>query len=322
MWKREAKQEHSRVADLDPTQLEGPALPPPVEVRETDIPGSDLRYYQPFTPLDSIYDAWLKFQGFTSDHPIRVRVTPSDEAAPILSSSFLPDGRHHSTNEMFFLDLAAAIRSKGGPGAWRGVRQLSWFGLPASTREGAYHIFTGTMRMELTGVPIMGLNFSVAVTFEPNLGWIPGHFADRREYFHCEVANEGRNVVVGFPWCLTAVTLKSQDVILPTEAPKIARGIIGKYERYVLRNQALTPTLDDATRRLTVISDGAVVIEVQEGTVKDRKFLRIDYGPSPKGPIDEIALGDAEFTHFAREIAENRQEWGPAKEEVSLNTPF
>src|SRR5437879_1982604 len=112
----------------DYSEPAGPEPPPTIEIREIAIAGSDLRYYPPFGPEDSIFDAWLKFQAFTSDYPITVRVTPWGDAAPILVSSFLPNGVVHSTHEMFFLDLANLLRANGGPGVWRGVRQLSCFG--------------------------------------------------------------------------------------------------------------------------------------------------------------------------------------------------
>ncbi len=308
-----------------------PAPPPPVEVRETPIPGSELRYYQPFGPADSILDVWYKLQTFTSTEPITVRLIPSDNTTPIVTGSFLPDGAVHSTREMFFLELANSIRSNGGPGAWRAVRKLSSFGIPASAREGAYHIFTGTLRMELKGVRIMGLTFSVEVTFEPNLGLIPGHFSNLNEYFHCEMLSAGlpgrgrvepENVVVGFPWSLIGVTLYSQDPSLHLDGSKITKAIIGKYEKYVRQRQAIVPTPEDATRKVTLASDGIVVIAIHEGLTRGRRFLRIEYGPSPKGPIDKISAGDDEFVGFAKSIEETRQPCLVAEAEAALNTPF
>lgn len=304
---------------------------PPVEVREAPIPGSELRYYQAFGPSDTIFDAWFKLQAFTSTEPIAVRLIPTDGTTPILVSSFLPDGTVHSSTEVFFLELANAIRSNGGPGAWRGVRQLSSFGIPASAREGAYHIFTGSLRLELKGVRIMGLTFSIAVTFEPNLGLIPKHFSDLNTYFHCEmpvggIAGKGRsepdNVVIGFPWSLSGVTLHSQDSQLESEGGKIIRAIIGKYEKFVCQNQVVVPTPEDANRKVTLVSDGIVGIAIHQGIAHGRRFLRIEYGPTPQGPIDEISAGDAEFLRFAKAVEITDQPLTGIEQEPTFNTPF
>lgn len=318
-------------------QLSGADVPvisetfPPVEVRETPIPGSELRYYQAFGPSDTIFDAWYKLQAFTSSEPIAVRLVPTDGTTPILVSSFQPDGTAHSSAEMFFLELANAIRSNGGPGAWRGVRQLSSFGIPASAREGAYHIFTGTLRLELKGVQIMGLSFSIAVTFEPNLGLISKHFSDLNTYFHCEmpvggISGKGRsgseNVVIGFPWSLSAVTLHSQDSRLESEGAKIIRAITEKYEKFVCQNQVVVPTPEDAHRKVTLVSDGILGIAIHQGVVKERRFLRIEYGPTPQGPIDEISAGDAEFLRFAKSVDATDQLLPVLEQEPSFNTPF
>lgn len=304
---------------------------PKIEIAETPIPGSDLRYYKPFGPNDTIFDVWLKFQAFTSSQPIAVRLIPADDTAPIVKSDFFPDGTLRSTKEMFLLELENSIRSNGGPTAWRAVRRLSSFGIPASAPESAYHIFTGSLRMELKGVQIMGLTFSVTVTFEPNLGWIPGHFSHLNEYFHSEMQAAGgsgrgrvepENVVVGFPWTLTRVSLYSDDPSLAEESSKITKGMLGKYEKHVRQGPAVAPTADDPTRNVTIISDGIVVISLHEGLAKSRRFLRIDYGPSPQGPIDEIPAGDEEYVRFAKALAETDQPCLVPEEEATLNTPF
>jgi len=311
------------------------AAPPNIEFPEVPIAGSELRYYKPFGPTDSIFDVWAKLQTFTSTEPILVRLIPTDDTTPILQSAFLADGTLQSTREMFCAELGNSIRT-AGPSAWRAVRRLSSFGIPCDTSEGSYHFSTGTLRMELKGVQVMGLTFTVRVTFEPNLGLIPKYLSRATDYFHCEIPSgdapaRGRGkpemVVVGFPWSLTSVTLYSDDRCLDEEASKITKAIIDKYWRYVKQEQVAMPTSEDATRKVSVISDEIVAIAIHEGLFKTKRaqgrFLQIEYGPFPQGPLDALSAGDAEFLAFAKAMAEDGKEEDLVVEAVaSLDTPF
>jgi hypothetical protein len=308
-----------------------PAPPPRVELPEVPIDGSELRYYKPFGPADSIFDVWMKLQTFVSTEPITVRLSPSDDTGPIYKSDFVADGTVHSTREAFYQDLTASLRN-AGPSGWRAVRRLSRFGIPSHAPEGSYHFFTGSLRIELRGVRIMGLPFTLGATFEPNLGLIPRHFAHAAEYLHCEmVSSDGRGrgreaetTVVGFPWSLTAVTLYSEDRRLDQQASTITKAIHEKYARHVQQDQVLTAGSVDP-RKFTVISDGVVAIAMHEGVFETKttqgKFLQIEYSPVPRGRLDEVTAGDVEFLAFAKALADM------PKEEVveavaAMDTPF
>ncbi|HEY2015939.1 MAG TPA: hypothetical protein VGH38_20695 [Bryobacteraceae bacterium] len=311
----------------------GPVLHPLVpqpEVFEVEIPGSDLRYYKPFGPSDSIFDVWMKFQTLTSTEPITARIIPSEDNTPIVQSAIPPDGTVYGSAEAFREDFASGIRRNSGPSVWRAVRALSSFGIPPSAAEGAYHFSTATLHMELKGVQIMDVSFVVRATFEPNLGLIPAHFAERSDYLHCEmstgeVSNRGRGektmVKVGFPWTFTGITLHSEDPRLEEEGSKIVKAITSKYARHVKQDEVATPSAQDPTRRISVISDGMVVIAIMEGTAKSR-FLQIQYSPAPRGPLDESSVGDADFVSFAKWIREREERRIQDEQETAVNTPF
>ena len=273
----------------------------------------------------------MKMQTFVSTSPITVRLCPSDHTAPIYQSSFAADGIVHSSRESFFQDLTASLHN-AGPAAWRAVRRLSRFGIPSHAPEGSYHFFTGSLRIELRGVQVMGLPFTIGATFEPNLGLIPRHFAHAAEYLHCEmVSGDGRGrgreeetTVVGFPWSLTAITLYSEDGRLEQQAATITKKIHEKYARHVRQDQSHVPGSGDP-RKFGVISDGVVAIATHEGVYETKaapcRFLQIEYSPVPRGPLDEVTAGDVEFLAFAKAMADL------PKEEVveaiaAMDTPF
>src|SRR5262249_13082319 len=153
-------------------------------------------------------------------------------------------------------------------------------------------------------LPIMGLTFSVQIAFDPNLGLIPGHFANSCDYFHCEMMCDREPMMVGFPYSSTGVTLYTQHPALQAEGPRVIRAILAKYEKYVRASQLSVPAIDDPTRRLTVVCDDVVVIVIQEGNYLGRNFLRIEYRPAPHGPLDQVSEGDREFVRFASNIAD------------------
>jgi len=310
------------------------AAVPTIEVLEVPIAGSELHYYKPFGPTDGIFDVWEKLQTFTSAEPIQVRLSPADGTTPIVQSTFSPDGILHSTREMLCEELAASVRD-AGPSLWRAVRRLSSFGIPDHAPEGSYYFSTGTLRMELKGVQVMGLTFAVRATFEPNLGLIPKYLARATEYFHCEMATgdspgKGKSkpemAMVGFPWSLTSITLYSDDCCLDQDASKITKAILDKYARYVKQDQVVMPTSDDPSRKISVISDEVVAIAIHEGLFKTKtaqgRFLQIEYGPFPQGPLDALSDGDLEFLTFAQGMAEGRKEDLVAEAVPALDTPF
>src|SRR5580704_7325297 len=140
----------------EPTPEAPKADPPPLpvfpfEIVDVPIPGSDLRYYHPFGPADTVADIWCKLQTFSSPEPITVRLGTPD-AAPLFKSHFSPDGAVHSTGAMFADEFANSILRYGWPPISRQVRALSSFGIPANAPEGKYHIYTGPLVVELKAV--------------------------------------------------------------------------------------------------------------------------------------------------------------------------
>src|SRR5579862_5807271 len=116
---------------------------PPIEAAEVPIPGSELRYYKPFGPSDSIFDVWQKLQSFVSSERPTIRLLPNDDTTPLITGNFCPDGTLHHSRAAFLQEFENKIRTSAGPSAWRAVRTVSSFGIPRHLPEGGYHFFTG-----------------------------------------------------------------------------------------------------------------------------------------------------------------------------------
>jgi hypothetical protein len=185
------------------------------------------------------------------------------------------------------------------------------FGIPATAPEGAYAFFTGKLQMELGGISVGNMTFRVKATFEPNLGLIARHFTHSTEYLHGEISVEtarGKGMMtVGFPWALSSVRLYSNDPQVDKEGAGVARAILEKYSKYVRENRRTAPSREDPTRRVSLISDGVVVIAIEEGIATTKigqtHFLEIEYSAYPQGPLDEMSAGDGEFMKFAEAIS-------------------
>ena len=102
---------------------------------------------------------------------------------------------------------------------------------------------------------------------------------------------------------------------------------MGKYAKHVRQERVTTPTADDPARKTSVISDGVVAIAIHEGKLKrkdtESRLLRIEYSPFPRGPLDQLVAGDAEFLMFAKTRSESRNEDQLLAGAVpALDTPF
>ncbi|HEV3196405.1 MAG TPA: hypothetical protein VGZ73_00820 [Bryobacteraceae bacterium] len=203
---------------------------------------------------------------------------------------------------MFAGEFADSILRCGWPSTGRQVRALSSFGVPADAPEGKYHIYTGPLLVELNGVQLSGLSFLVRATFEPNLRLIVRRFSAGADYLHCTVPSGGGadgDIVVGFPWTLTRLTLYSDDRRLISGVPAFVKALKTSYEKYALSDPSFAGE---------VISDGVVAISVSEGIAKgpNNRSLQITYAPVPHGPLDDLSTADQEFVEFAKTITERR----------------
>lgn len=270
------------------------------EIHEVPIPGSELRYFCPFGPADTIADIWCKLQTLSSTEPIVVRLGTLD-SAPLFKSHFSPDGVVHSTGAMFADEFARSILRCGWPSIGRQVRALSSFGVPADAPEGTYHIYTGSLLVELNGVQLSGLPFLVRASFGSNFRLIVRHFSAGADYLHCVVpsGDTDSGMVVGFPWTLYRLTLYSDDRRLISGVPEFVKALKTRYEKYALSDPSFTGD---------VTSDGVVAISVSEGIAKgsNNRSLQITYAPVPHGPLDDLSTADQEFVEFAKTITERR----------------
>ncbi len=292
-------------ANIEPAPAPEPPKPDPIPLPvfpfeitgDVSIPGSDLRYYHPFGPADTIADIWCKLQTFSSPEPIIVRLGTPD-AAPLFKSHFSPDGVVHSTGAMFADEFARSILRYGWPPISRQVRALSSFGIPANAPEGKYHIYTGPLHLELKAVEISSVTFRVRATFESNFRLVPGHFSDGTDYLHCLApsGDTGGGMVVGFPWTLTRLTLHS-DSLLIGGVPEFVRMLKTTHEKYTQSHPGFAGD---------VISDGIIAVCISEGAAEGSKnrSLQITYAPVPQGPLDELSTADQEFIQFAKAVTE------------------
>jgi len=284
---------------------------PKLEIGETPVPESDLRYFTPFGPRDTILDIWTKLQSFTATESITLRLMPDDGGAPLLKSSFVPDGTLQSTREQFYEQFAKSLREMRCSALPRSVRKLEMFGIPGSAAQSEYAFFAGKLQMELGGVKVGNVTVRVRATFEPNLGLIARHFTQSKEYLHSDIAVEGirgkSTITVGFPWTLSSIRLHSEDPRLEQEAPTMVRSILAKNLLHIRENRRSAPQGEDTSRKVSLISDGALVIAMEEGTWFDKgypkPYLDLEYSAYPQGPLDEMSAGDGEFMRFAESIS-------------------
>jgi hypothetical protein len=271
------------------------------EIREVLIPGSELRYFHPFGPADTISDIWCKLQTLSSTEPIVVRLGTPDPV-PLFKSHFNPDGAVHSTGAMFVDEFTRSILRYGWPSICRQVRPLSSFDVPADTPEGKYHIYTGPLIVELKGVQLSSVPFLVRATFGPNFNLVVGRLSTGTDYLHCTVPSIGGadgDIVVGFPWTLTRLTLYSGDQRLALGVPEFVNSLRASSVKYAQSGPGFAGD---------VISDGIVAIcvseEVSQGS--DDKSLQITYSPAPNGPLDDLSTADQKFVEFAKAITARR----------------
>jgi len=287
------------VPDEKPVVAEAPRPVFPFEMaREIGIPGSELRYFHPFAPTDTIRDVWCKFQTLKSQEPVMVRLG-APEGMPVFQSDFTPDELVHSTGAMFADEFARGLLRYGWPVISRNVRALSSFGVPADTPEGGYFIYAGPLFIELKGVLLSNVPFEIRATFETNFKLVLKRLSTGTDYLHCLAPSGGDEggMEIGFPWTLSRLTLYSDDASLASALPEFVQKLKTDHEKH----HRLDPDC-----RGHVITDGIVTIVVAEGTTKrtNHKFVQVSYSAAPKGPLDFLATADAEFVQYAKAASE------------------
>lgn len=214
---------------------------------------------------------------------------------------------------MFAYDLVNAIQTGGGVYLNRAVRKLSAIGFPEDSVEGAYRTYTGQLRVELDAVEIMGLEFTVIVSFAPTSNLIPKYFSHAAEYLNIPLRTTRADttpVEVGFPWTLDSISLSSRDRRIEVAAPEIKNSILQKYAKWVTKRDIVERSQGASsgrtrTSRMSEVEDGVILINFEEGAYADaskERFLYISYLPSSKGPYDWRRGTDfEEFRKFAVE---------------------
>lgn len=139
----------------------------------------------------------------------------------------------------------------------RNTHSLAEAGFPPDTPEAQSLDFDGDLVMELGGVEIMGLDFTVTARFTGNAGVITRRFTKSQDYFHVPISIGSENasrlhikpnqpVSVGFPWALAFVQVQSRDAHVQIAAPEITKSIVQKYQKYV--KQIAAPQPNDQNR--------------------------------------------------------------------------
>jgi hypothetical protein len=293
--KSPAEKPVDRQPDEKPIVAEVPRPVFPFEVaHDTGIAGSELRYFHPFAPNDTIRDVWCKFQTLKSNEPLMVRLG-APEGMPVFQSDFTPDELVHSTGAMFAEEFARGLLRYGWPGISRNVRALASFGVPADTPEGGYFIYAGPLFIELKGVLLSNVPFEIRVTFETNFKLVLKRLSAGADYLHCLAPSGGDDggMEIGFPLTLSRITLYSDDASLAATLPEFVQRLKTDHQKH----HRLDPDC-----RGHVISDEVVTIVVAEGTTKrtHHQFVQVSYSPAPKGPLDFLTTADVEFVQYAK----------------------
>ena len=294
------------------------------------VKNAALHFYPPFAPSDTIYDAWCKLQSFKSGQPVKAFLVTKEGSFEILHGDYAVDGTVHETKASLAKVLVPVIASNNGPNFWRAtyvMRQGSEdvvprplpTGVPAAAPEANYTFYYGSLQLELQDVEIMGLKFTVGITFDPDSGLIPKHFAKTAaDYLHVPMAITEQSQVrtgdcpqcfrnvstlktreVGFPWVLKTVTFQSTDDRVGVATPEIKKSIKDKYAKWIKKNDVTEPHDNDPLHKVTEISDGLIFMMIHEGTMSnwtqgdtatrkakaDSKYLQIMYQPVVGGPL-------------------------------------
>ena len=263
--------------------------------------GTDLRLLAPFAPNEGVLEAWCKIQTFKSSSPIKVWLVTDEHTTQLIKSSFIPDGTVQSKRNMFAFDLITNIHRNGGAYFGRATRTVGSYGVPEGAPEAPYQVYTGNLLMELSDVEMMGLKFTLSVTFEPNMGLIPKHFSNAADYLHIPMSSSNNTTKsVGFPWVLSMVSLFSTDQRIAVASPEIKNMIVQKYAKWVESKDEIDP--QDKRHLSTQIVDRSIRIGIHEGIDSETKakYLQINYLPRSNGPLDAITPGKSEFRTFVK----------------------
>jgi hypothetical protein len=289
----------------------GNAVPNNCELKDVPLKGTELRYYPPFSPSDGVLDAWCKLQTLKSDEPIKVYLVTQEQSTPLVKSTFHPDGSVHSTKAMFAYDLVNAIQDNGGVYLSRALKVLETVGFPKDSPEGSYRFYEGSLQMELGGVDIFGLPFTVVVYFNANPALIGKHFDGTSNYLHVPVADSrGVKREVGFPWKLAFVQLSSNDRRTKMATPEISRLFVQRYGKWITKADVAEPEQGDKDHRTTEVDDGLIKVNLHQGKRKAEgdAYLEMNYMASPKGQYNSWLNANVDFEKFKSGVVERQRQ--------------
>jgi hypothetical protein len=323
---------------------------------EVSVPAdsqSAIKFYSPFSPGDSLVDAWCKVGMLKSAEPIKVWLMTSEATVPIFTTNFVPNGVPSYSKADFVRALVAAIQRNNDAYFWRATQTLGstgnpegrTSGVPDAAPEGRYSFYTGSLYIEVRNVEIMGLKFDVGLTFTPNFDLVARRFSKQADYLHLPMSyteqTQGRTVHqrinisklrdVGFPWSFSKLSLQSTDPRVQVVGSEIKKSMKEKYAKWLKASDSPGPKTNDPNHRTTWFSDGNIYIGIDEGTNSnwtkgdtttrqakaDTQYFQINYSPASNGPL---AVGTSQFLAFVKD-ATNRYNKSIA-DSVKGKSPF
>jgi hypothetical protein len=291
---------------------------------------SDIRYPDPFSPGDTIYDAYCKLQTFNSSHKIEltlVGLPVGSPKGPILSSGFTPNGslNPNADGQSLANSLALVMFRHQHEPIWSNVHTLGEHYALGNSPIRPYGMYQGDLIIQLGGIQYAGLEFGVTLTFAAEAGLVTEYLKDKENNpslqpnflelkLSLPITHYGRDTrptytyqdqVVAFPWVLYDVQYFSND-------PKIALGaghalqssIVAKYSRSVKQNNLSTRLPQDNTNAmLTVINNGTIAISVAEEINGQTPYIKIKYSTAVQGPLDRFSPGLNNFNAYLKSVS-------------------
>jgi hypothetical protein len=271
---------------------------------------TNIRFYPPFAPNDSVADGWCKIQFLVTTEPIKVSLV-SSEATSQLFSIRPPKP---ANKDEFMYNLALTILQDSNADLWRATRTIGSLGVPESAPESAYQWYDARLQMEVGGLDIQGMRFTVTLLFNANRGLVPQHLMKAADYLHLKMSyyDASRRQItkeVGFPWVLESVSLTTTDKKLDLVGAELKKQILTKYAQYVKQKDVAAPDSTDKTHVVTRADDGSVVINIHEGATPQShsKYVQIVYVTKGQGPLDIFVPGTAALKKYVADLTDREK---------------
>jgi len=271
---------------------------------------TNIRFYPPFAPNDSVVDGWCKIQSLATTEPIKVSLVSSEQTTQLFSVR----PPKPANKDEFMYNLALTTLQKSDAYLWRATRTIGSLGVPESAPESAYQWYDARLQMEVDGLDIQGMRFTVTLLFNANRGLVPQHLMQAADYLHLKMSyyDASRRQItkeVGFPWVLESVSLTTTDKRLDLVGAELKKQTLAKYAQWIKQKDVAAPDSTDKTHVVSRADDGAVVINIHEGATPQShsKYVQIVYVTKGQGPLDVFVPGTAALKKYAADLTDREK---------------